>query len=139
MSNRKRVVWKKSPDTGHQEQKALRPRVYIPDTVLSEEVTSKITPNLYKGALWRVASPWFSDIPEPAGFELPPYPYAQGTDFHPYSKLIYKQGTYAVYLGTTRVEEWKHGGQSLSVPRHTFMLDGKIFMGRRLTDLEPVV
>ncbi len=136
---RKQVVWNKNPGTGHVEQKSPRPRQYIPDTILTEETTVKYTPYLQKGALWRVATPWFSDMPEPAGYEPPPHPYAQGTDWQPYARFICPQGTLAIYLGTTRVEESKHGGQMVSVPRHTFMVSGNIFLVRRLVDLEPVV
>lgn len=135
---RKKVVWNKNPDTGHVEQKGPRPRQYIPDAELPEEVMTKLTPHLLKGALWRVASLWLADTPEPAGYELPPHPYAHGTDWMPYAKFTFNQGTLAVYMGTTRVEEAKHGGQMVSVPRHTFMINGSIFMVRRLMDLEPV-
>lgn len=138
MPSRKKVVWNKSPTTGHVEQKGPRPRAYIPDVDLSEETSAKFTPYLQKGALWRVATPWFSDVVEPAGYEPPPHPYAQGTEWQPISRFIYPQGTIALYLGTTRVQEVKHGGQMLSVPRHTFMINGNIYMVRRLVDLEPV-
>lgn len=139
MSSRKKVVWNKNMESGRPEQKGPRPRPYIPDTVLLEETTAKLTPHLQKGALWRTAMAWFSDVAEPVGYELPPHPYAQGTEWQTYAKFMYKQGTLAVYLGTTRVEESKHGGQMISTPRHTFMIDGNVFLVRRLTDLEPVV
>lgn len=139
MSSRKKVVWNKSQETGRPEQKGPRPRPYVPDAILPEETTVKLTPHLQKGTLWRTAMAWFSDVAEPVGYELPPHPYAQGTEWQTYSKVAYKQGTFAVYLGTTRVEESKHGGQMISIPRHTFMIDGNVFLVRRLTDLEPVV
>jgi hypothetical protein len=135
---RKQVVWNKNSVSGHVEQKGPRPRQYIPDAELSKETSNKFAPYLQKGSLWRVAAPWFSDMSEPAGYEQPPYPYAQGTDWQPYSKRIYAHGTLAVYLGTTRVEEAKHGGQMLSVLRHTFMIEGNIFLVRCLSNLEPV-
>ena len=137
MSNRKRVVWNKNYDTGHLETKGPRRRPFIPDVELTQADAEKLAPHLQKGSLWRVAAEWLSDVPEPLGYELPPYPYAQGTEWQPYSKCFYKKGTLAVYLGTTRVEEVKHGGQMVSVPRHTFMVDGNVYMVRRLLDLEP--
>lgn len=138
MTNRKRIVWNKNSDTGYLETKGLRRRPFIPDVELTETDAEKFALHLQKGSLWRVAGEWLSDVPEPLGYELPPHPYVQGTEWQPYSKICYKKGTLAVYLGTTRVEEAKHGGQIVSVPRHTFMIDGNVYMVRRLLDLEPV-
>lgn len=137
----KQVVWSKHPGMEQISQKSLLPRQYISDSSMSAEMTEKFTPYLKKGALWRVAAAWFTTILEPTGYELPPHPYAQGTDYQPYAwnNLIYPENTLAIYLGPTRVDEIRNDGKMISVSRHTFMINGNIFLVRHIASLEPVI
>jgi len=140
----KQVVWNKQPGMEQISKKSLLPRQYISDISMSPEMTEKFTPYLQKGALWQVAAGWLTTILEPTGCEPPPHPYAQGTDYQPYAwnnliYPIYPKNTLAIYLGPTRVEEIRNDGKMISVSRHTFMINGNIFLVRHIASLEPVI
>ncbi|NBO56325.1 MAG: hypothetical protein EBU84_17420 [Actinobacteria bacterium] len=133
----KKVVWNKNPETGGIIDRSLRQRTYVPDVEMPAEVIAKFAPHLYVGALWRVASEYFSPSASDASCEPPPHPYGHGSEYPPYTKIIHKKSTMAIYLGTTRVEEDSRG-RSISVPRHTFMIEGNVYLVLRLVDFEPV-
>ena len=138
MRKLKKVIWNKNPETGGAADRALRQRIYMPDVELPAEVTAKFAPHLYAGALRRVASEFFCPVIADPSYEPPPHPYGYGSEYPPYAKTIHKKSTMAIYLGTTRVEEDSRG-RIVSVPRHTFMIEGSVYMVLRLTDFEPIV
>jgi len=131
-----KVVWNQKPNTNssYSAEHKLRPRAYLPDAVVSDEVAEKLVSNLQPGALWQVSVQSFSACPVQKDVEAPPYPYgSQG-----WGILAHAKGTIAIYLGTTRVNE-SNRGRSVSVLRHTFMVEGSIYLVRNITDFEPVV
>jgi len=134
---RKKVVWNRDPDTGavHEAERKLIPRSYVPDVEVSGEVAEKLASHLRPGELWRVAAHCFAAVPEHYGVEAPPHPYGSGNWT---GSVIHTKGTVAIYLGTTRVTE-DNRGRSISVPRHTFLVEGMVYLVRNLADFEPAL
>ena len=134
----KKVVWHKTVP-GEALKKALQPRHYLADVLITPEKYTEYLPYLVPGKLWRVSTPFVVVQSLPFDFEQPPYPYCVSHDWVPWgAKASHQRGSIAVYLGTTRVEEATNS-RRVTVLRHTFMIEGAVYLTRNLTDWEPVV
>lgn len=134
----KKVVWNKTvPDAAL--KKALHPRHYLADVVIPESKYTEYLPHLVPGKMWRVSAPFVVVQGLPDDIEQPPYPYCVSHDWVPWgAKASHQRGSIAVYLGTTRVEEATNS-RRVTVLRHTFMIEGAVYLTRNLSDWEPVV
>lgn len=146
--NKKRVVWK-VPANGHAPERAKRPRYYQADIALDLHRAENYASSLVPGSLWQVAADsvmqTFIDFDE----EQPPYPYLQGSTWaappgvlhhlYQYSGTTgFIRGEFAIYIGTTRVAEMSRS-KLITVPRHTFLLNGAMFLTKNLNDWSPIV
>lgn len=137
MPRAKRVIWKKDV-TQFDLPGVKRPRHFHPDAELPEETKQLLAPHLVPGALWRVAALFI--VPENTNSEVeePIHPYAHGYDWKPWGvNVCHERGALAIYLGTTRVEESARD-RKISIPRHTFVVNGHVYLTRNLKDWEPV-
>lgn len=137
MRKLKKVTWK-TPPAGVSMEKAKRPRTYHQDTPIPAEVHEKYETNLVPGSLWMVAVEHVAPTPPPSDEELPPHPYLFGSHWPPYHGMTaFVKGTVAIYMGTTRVSEMNRT-KLVSIPRHTFLINGSTYITRNLNDWSPV-
>jgi|GEM_PF-2868658 len=144
MSVRKKVVWK-APPAGHVQERVKRPRYYQADTSLPEHLVEKYAASLVPGSLWQVAAGSVMQSSTAADEEAPPHPYLQGSQWemplgtlYQTGQVVFNRGAFAVYMGTTRVSEMNRT-KLVTVPRHTFLLNGAMFLTKNLNDWSPVV
>lgn len=142
---RKNITWKSSSDVVTS-SKELVPQRYVADCVISKDKHDHYTKHLVPGALWRINTEYFfaeddSIYSSGRNFEKQNcYPYAKGYGWNalrPGNGVAHKKDDLIIYVGATRVEEMGKD-RIISVLRHTFMINGQIYLVRRLEDLEPV-
>ena len=129
---RKKVTWT-DPAAKMGIRAVNLPHPLFPEAVLADSQLELRMPYLYIGALWQLnldATPAWAD-PSHAQHELP-YMCAE-----PYN-WKWPQGTSAVYTGQVRVEEGRMG-DTVRVPRHTFLIGGCRYMTTNLGLFVPVV
>jgi hypothetical protein len=54
-----------------------------------------------------------------------------------YTKFDFEKGSIAIYAGPIRVNEELHNSKTISVLRHTFIINGRLVMVRSLADMTP--
>lgn len=135
----RKIVWKKAHNSDPVDR-VIRPRLYFPDFELEEDRKQFLAPHLVPGTLWTVKTPVLYPEQIYPDVEQPPFPYAIGNEYVPWgiNTKTHARNALAIYLGTTRVEESSRD-RRISVPRHTFIVDGVTYITRNLNDWEPVV
>lgn len=137
MTNRRRknVTW---VDDRSATRSAKRPHPFVAEAPIREEVREAWTSNLVPGSLWIACC----DLAENGAFDHPFYarhevPYVTAA-FSPRSAVV-TNGSLAVYLGTTRVEEASPGRSNIvrSVLRHTFLIGHRRWLVSDLNLLRP--
>lgn len=137
MRKLKKVTWK-TPPAGVVQEKAKRPRSYQQDAALPPQLQEKYEISLVPGSLWTVAVEHVAPISPPPDEEIPPHPYLHGSHWPAYpGMLAFSKGTMAIYMGTTRVTELNRT-KLVSIPRHTFLVNGSTYITRNLNDWMPV-
>jgi len=143
MTVRKKVVWK-APPTGHVQERAKRPQYYQADAALPDHLVEKYAASLVTGSLWQVAVGSVLQSVLAHDEEPPPYPYLQGSQWemppgtlYQLGPVVFNRGAFAVYMGITRVSEINRN-KLVTVPRHTFLLNGTMFLTKNLNDWSPV-
>lgn len=103
-----------------------RPPIYTPDIPLPSD--SPIKEALVSGTLWVTSSDMFiqSELRT-----IRPHPIPYVGHMLAWSDTRIPSGTFSTYMGTTRVEELEtRTGRKMSVLRHTFLINGQLFMTR---------
>lgn len=114
-----------------------QPLPHIPEVQLAPELAEQYAAALTVGSLWTLST----DVKVMNGYPAPRYkqhefPYVEVAGYYDYVKLGVK-GTLAVYMGTIRVEEVSNHNRTVSVPRHSFLINGARYLTRDLTLFVP--
>lgn len=131
-SSRKNVTWT-DPAAKMGIRAANLPHPHFHEVELSPSQMEERVPHLYVGALWRLAANLCPMVPLPrtAPHELPYLNESYA------GRQLFPPGTLAVYTGQVRVEEGRLG-DTVRVPRHTFLVNGVRYMTTNLLLFQPV-
>ena len=139
--NQKSIVWKVDAN-GHalDRGKRPRPRYYQADIALDPRQAENYASRLLPGSLWQVSAVSVMQAFTASDEELPPYPYLYGADnlYSTSGTTGFIRGEFAIYMGTTRVAEMSRS-KLITVPRHTFLLNGAMFLTKNLNDWSPII
>ena len=138
---RKHVMWRSgiSANASNKVNEA-RLKQYIPDVKLSHEDAVKIEPYIKPGTLWQVAVECFATIENfNSCSQSQPYPYGNkfNLGYIPAGFVSHRKGAMSIYIGTTVVQEQASRGP-ISIRRHTFMVEGIVYLVKNIADFTPV-
>ena len=132
---RKQVTWK--DPVAHVAKKRPHPHVLAPsgDVCVRHVRPEDLTP----GSLWVVVSKCGpNNTYNPDVYEQHEFPYLTVLYYAGADNPGVPINSVAVYLGHTRVEEESRAGVMLSIPRHTFLINGKRWLVADFNLLEPI-